>query len=131
MNDAIKKFNSMIKVYIVEDSPVMVERIEAELQTDPGVELVGVADNEEEALHDIAALNPDFLILDIMLKSGDGINVLKKVKSERPDITISMLTNYSTPEFSDKCKTLGADFFFDKAKDFSKLIEAVTASRAG
>ena len=121
----------MIKVYIVEDSPVMVERIEAELQTDPGVELVGVADNEEEALHDIAALNPDFLILDIMLKSGDGINVLKKVKSERPDITISMLTNYSTPEFCDKCKTLGADFFFDKAKDFSKLIEAVTASRAG
>lgn len=121
----------MIKVYIVEDSPVMVERIEAELLTVPQVELVGVTDNEEEALHDIALLKPDFLILDIMLKSGDGINVLKKVKAEYPDITISMVTNYSTPEFIERCKKLGADFFFDKAKDFDKIIGAVKISRAG
>ena len=120
----------MIKVYIVEDSPVMVERIEAELLSVPQVELVGVADSEEEALHDIPLLKPDFLILDIMLKSGDGINVLKKIKADYPSIKISMLTNYSTPEFFNKCKMLGADYFFDKAKDFNKIIEAVTISRA-
>lgn len=118
-----------MKTYIVEDSPVMVERITALLSEIPFVEIVGVSDSEEKAYAEISRLLPEFLILDIRLSQGDGINLLKKVKAEHPEIKVSMLTNYSTPEFFHKCMLSGADFFFDKAKDFEKIINAVNISR--
>jgi DNA-binding NarL/FixJ family response regulator len=118
-----------MKVYIVEDSRVMVERIQSKVRSIEGVELVGVSGDEADALADIRRVQPDFLIVDIRLKSGDGIDLLKKVKDESPETTVAMLTSYHMPEFFHQCKEMGADFFFDKAKDFNKIENAIMESK--
>ncbi len=117
-----------MKVYIVDDSPMMVERILLKLSCIEGLEITGSAGEEITALHDIGTLRPDFIIIDIRLRGGDGINLLKNVKKEHPGITVAMLTNYSSPEFRDKCASLGADFFFDKSRDFDRITDALSLS---
>ena len=118
-----------MRVYIVEDSPFMVERIMSKLESIQGVDVVGISDDEEDALRKIRDRHPDFCIVDIRLKSGSGINLLEKIKIERPETTVAILTSYSTPEFFDKCMDLGADYFFDKAKDFDNIENAVIKSK--
>ena len=116
-----------MKVYIVEDSPMMVDRIQSKISCIDGLEIAGSAAEEITALHDVRTLHPDFMIIDIRLKAGDGINLLKKVKNENPGVTVAMLTNYSSPEFRDKCMSLGADFFFDKSRDFDRISDTLSA----
>ena len=110
-----------MKVFIVEDSAVMAERILEKVLSIKGVDVVGISDNEEDAFINIKSSYPDFLIIDIKLKSGDGINLLKRVKEKIPGTIIAILTSYFMPEFIDKCMAIGADYFFDKAKDFDKI----------
>jgi DNA-binding NarL/FixJ family response regulator len=117
-----------MKVFIVEDSDIMVERILKKVLSIKGVEVVGISDNEEDAFINIKSSYPDFLIIDIKLKSGDGINLLKRIKKKIPGATIVMLTSYFMPEFIDKCMAIGADYFFDKAKDFDKIENVINNS---
>ncbi len=116
-----------MKVYIVEDSPMMIDRIQSKISSIDGLEIAGHAGEEMTALHDARKLRPDFMIIDIRLKGGDGINLLRKVKKEIPGCTVAMLTNYSSPEFREKCLSLGADYFFDKSKDFDSIGNAIAA----
>jgi DNA-binding NarL/FixJ family response regulator len=64
----------LVKVYLVEDSPVLRERVMESIAEDDRVAIVGYADTEDAALAGIAAAAPDAIILDIQLKRGSGIN---------------------------------------------------------
>lgn len=116
-----------MKVYIVDDSPMMIDRIQSKISSIDGLEIAGHAGEEMIALHDARKLKPDFMIIDIRLKGGDGINLLRKVKKEIPGCTVAMLTNYSSPEFREKCLSLGADYFFDKSKDLDSMSSTLSA----
>lgn len=114
-----------MKIYIVEDSQMMVERITEGISSIPRANIIGVSDNEQKALSDIESLRPDFMIVDIRLSEGDGMSLLKNLKNHHPEIIVAMFTNYSLPEFKDKCLSLGADYFFDKSKDYFKIINTI------
>ncbi len=118
-----------MKVFIVEDSEAMVERIIKKVLSIKGVKVVGISDNEDDAFVGINSACPDFLIIDIKLKSGDGISLLRRIKEERPGTIIAVLTSYYMPEFLDKCMEMGADYFFDKAKDFNKIEDAIVNNK--
>jgi DNA-binding NarL/FixJ family response regulator len=115
----------MMKIYIVEDSKMMVERITTTISPIPGVDIIGVSDNEQKAVSEVESLHPELMIVDIRLREGDGMNLLKYVKGRHPEIIVAMFTNYSLPEFKDRCMSLGADYFFDKSKDFYRIIKIV------
>jgi len=112
-----------LKVFITEDSELVVERLLSLLADIKGVEIVGRAQDADEAIESIAKLQPDAVILDIRLRFGNGITVLDKIKNLSPTPLILVLTSYPYPMYRKKCLAAGADFFLDKTTEFEKLSE--------
>jgi DNA-binding NarL/FixJ family response regulator len=86
------------------------------------IQVVGTAEDEAGALRWLADNACDLAIVDIFLKSGSGLGVLKTASlSERP-IKLVVLSNYATPDMRRKCLELGADRVFDKSNEIDALI---------
>jgi DNA-binding NarL/FixJ family response regulator len=118
-------------VFIVDDSSIVVERLTIMLCELPGVAVCGCADNAQDALIGIALYGPDAVIVDINLKKeADGVNgisLLATLRELYPGKLLIMLTNHATPQYSIKCRALGADYFFDKSIEFDAVQETIKA----
>jgi DNA-binding NarL/FixJ family response regulator len=122
-----------IKTYIVEDSPVIRESLIATLEELVPVQVVGTAEDESTAVQWLT--RPDneaeLVIVDLFLKGGSGMGVLRCGQSLRPRRKMVVLSNYTTPDVRLKCLALGADRVFDKSNDIEALIAYCGALAAG
>ena len=112
---------SVTNVLIVDDSPIVSERLKEMLNEMKNVKVVGHAATAASALEKIWTLHPDYVILDIQMSGLSGIYVLEKMKKFPPIPKVIILTNYPFPHFKNACLSAGADYFFDKSKDFEKI----------
>ena len=111
-------------VFLVEDSAGLRQRMVAELEEVPGIQVVGWAENEADATAAIARLRPRFVVLDLRLSQGSGLGVLEAVKRLDSPPIVAVLTNYPEPQYRARCAELGADHFFYKAAGLDSLLEA-------
>ena len=114
-----------MKVFIVDDSALVRERLIALISEYPEIEITGQAENAQEAINSIRKLKPDVVILDIRMPGGNGIEVLRNIKKYNSAPTVIILTNYPYPQYRKKCMEAGADYFFDKSTEFHKIIEVI------
>ena len=114
---------SGLRVALVEDSVRIRERLAETLAEIPNVDVAFVADTEGEAIRLLAAEPWDVVILDLQLRSGTGLGVLKAMHDWRTGIprTAIVFTNYGFPQYRDRALALGAQHFFDKARDLEAL----------
>jgi two-component system response regulator DevR len=110
-----------VKVFVVEDSAPVRERIITMLEEITTVELAGEAAGVPEAIDGIARTSPDAVIVDLMLADGNGIDVLQAIARQGFKAKTIVLTNYPTDEFFRKCMETGADYFLDKTIDFDRV----------
>jgi len=113
------------RVFIADDSAYIRERLPEMLIEIPEVEIAGLAEKGDAVANTVRLLNPDLVILDIRMPGKNGIEVLKELKSEKPDINVIILTSYPYPQYRKKCMETGASFFFEKSGEFEKLIDAI------
>jgi len=116
----------MLKVYVVDDSELVRERLIDMVSEIEGVEVVGEAGDLRGAEATIGELRPDAVILDIRLPGGNGITLLRHMKRERPAATVIVLTNYPYPQYREECLDAGADYFLYKATEFDKVGEILS-----
>ena len=124
---------STLRVFLVEDSPSIRERL-GDYLSEPGqVEIIGFAATEVDASRELRAQIVDVAIVDLNLKEGTGIGVIESVRAARPAAppTIVVLTNYAFPEFEAACRAAGADYFFDKSTQFGALKVLLQSMRRG
>jgi DNA-binding NarL/FixJ family response regulator len=114
-----------MKVLIVDDSNLMQQRLADMLAEIDGIEVVGEAKGESEALSKAIELVPDVVILDVRLREGNGINVLQKIKNDSANTVVIIITSYPYPQYRNRCLAEGADFFFDKSTEFDKIPEVL------
>jgi DNA-binding NarL/FixJ family response regulator len=114
-----------MKVFIVEDSDIVVKRVKILLSTFEELEFIGQAANATDAVEAILQLKPDVVILDIRLIGGNGMKVLERIKKEEPSPVVIMLTNYPYPQYREKCRKLGAEYFFDKVTEIESLVKVL------
>jgi len=114
-----------MKVFIVDDSKIVCERLIEMLSELPGVEIAGKAHKVVEATNLIEKIKPDVVILDIRMPGGSGIDILRKIKKNKAAPLVIMLTNYPYPQYRKKCMDAGGDFFFDKSDEFEKVVEVL------
>jgi DNA-binding NarL/FixJ family response regulator len=112
-------------VFIVDDSPVVRERLLGLIAEVPNVEVIGQADIAFEAIHSIRRLKPDVVVLDLSMPGGSGIYVLENIKKDRPAPLVIMLTNFVHEQYRSRCLQLGADHFFDKSTEFQKVVDVL------
>jgi len=114
-----------MKVFIVDDSALVRERLTAMISELPEIEIIGQAEDAQKAINSIRILKPDVTILDIRMPGGNGIEVLENIKKDKSAPLIIILTNYPHPQYRKKCMDSGADFFFDKSTEFHKVIKVL------
>jgi len=110
-----------MRVFLVEDALVIRQRLAKMLATLPGVEVIGEAEEVDDAIQAIQRLRPDVVILDLLLRKGTAFDVLAVIKKDPPAPVVILLTNFTHPLFRQKCLEAGADFFFDKSTEFQQL----------
>ena len=117
-------------VYLVEDSPLVSERLLEMLEGVPGVRLAGHATRADDAIRDILAARPDVVVLDIRLAQGSGFDVLRALHEQAPEIEVYMLSSFASDPYRHLAARLGARGFFDKATEFTRVRDAVAARAA-
>jgi len=90
------------------------------------IEVVGQAGDVSDAIEEIKRTKPDAVILDIHMPGGSGFDVLQAAKSTKPAPVVLMLTVCSGKEYREKCMSLGADYFFEKSGDLTKMMSTLT-----
>ena len=111
-----------IKVFIVDDSNLMRERLIAVLSQKSDILIVGQAEGVSGTLDRIVETQPHYVFLDIRIKDGNGMQLLQKIKQWPDPPIVVMLTNFPHPEYQKRCFELGADFFFDKSSEFNDVV---------
>lgn len=110
-----------LKVLLVEDSKMLVERLSEMLHQMPEVDFIGAADSEASAIAFARRQSIDLIILDLHLKRGTGFGLMRSLAATSLRPRIFVLTNYDMPEYKNAVLTLGAAHFLDKSRDYERL----------
>lgn len=124
---------STLRAFIVEDSPVIRENLVAALEELAPVTVTGQADDEASALAWLqdAAHACDVVVIDIFLRRGSGLGVLRWLHEHDHRAERIVLTNYATPDMRRHCLALGASRVFDKSGEIDALVEHCVALAQG
>ena len=122
-----------LRVFLVEDSVSLRERL-GDFLSDPGkIEMTGFAATESDAVRQLLTQPVDVAIVDLNLKEGTGLGVIESIRAQHAKAppTIIVLTNYAFPEFEAACLERGADYFFDKSTQFGAVKLLLQSIRRG
>lgn len=117
---------------IVEDCELIQTQLLRLVSLHGGINVLGVASDEEGAVSLITASNPDAVLLDLALAPGNGIHVLQRIRQAGCTARILVVTNNTAEVLRRSCEALGISGFYDKSQDvqacMDKLFGWLTAS---
>ncbi len=120
-----------IRIVLVEDHSLMREGIRHALEQDPGLTVVGEAEDGEQALALIERLQPDVAILDIRIPKLNGIEVVRRMKDRCPNTKALMLTAYDDEDYILALTEAGGSGYLLKTVQKRELIESVHSVHSG
>jgi DNA-binding NarL/FixJ family response regulator len=119
------------RIFIVDDHALVRHGLRELIAHESDLEVCGDAEGADTALQQIAATMPDLLIVDISLKSGSGLELIKRVKSHHPDIKVLVSTMHDESLFAERALHAGASGYVNKHESTDKVIEAIRRVLAG
>ena len=119
-----------IKLLIADDHEVVRCGLRS-LVAGTDIEVVDEATTGEQAVQKALANPPDVVLLDIRMPDGDGLNALGRIKLERNDLPVLMLSTYDNPTYVARAVALGAAGYVLKGADRATLLEAIRKAAAG
>jgi DNA-binding NarL/FixJ family response regulator len=114
-------------LYIVDDSPLIVERVETLLEESASIREIKSATSYSAALDLLTRQVPDIALLDIHLSNRSGIDLLRHIRKEYPAVIVIMLSNQSSIHYRSICQALGASYFIDKSTEFDHLTDILAS----
>ena len=108
-------------VYIVDDSLAIRSRLAEMLGRMDGVRVVGGAGAASTAVAEILSLRPHSVLLDLNLHGSSGMQVLRAIHPQAPEIVFVVLTNHAEPQYRRACERAGATYFLDKSTEFDRV----------
>ena len=112
-------------VFIVDDSTSIRSRLAEMLRAMGDVSVIGEAATAPDAVDGILASRPDSVLLDLNLAGRSGIEVLRTVHKQAPEIVFVVLTNHSEPQYRRACTLAGAQYFLDKSTEFQRVRDVI------
>jgi two-component system OmpR family response regulator len=116
------------RIYLVEDSPILLRLLMDMLGGIPGARIVGHSGHAEVAIQEIVASVPHAVVVDLMLQTGSGFDVLEAMQrlSLAPPALALVLTNFTMPPYRQRAESLGAAYFFDKSNEIVQLFQMLS-----
>lgn len=116
----------MLKVAIIDDEPIIVEGLSNIIEWEKrGCKIVGAAGNGLDGLDLIQKEEPDIIFSDISMPMMDGLTMIASIKSQFPDIQITILTGFRDFDYAQKAISLGVSRFLLKPSKMNELEEAL------
>jgi two-component system, NarL family, response regulator LiaR len=120
-----------IRVLITDDHKVVRRGLRGFLELDPELEVVGEAENGEEAVAVARRLEPDVVLMDLLMPVMDGIEATSKIRRELPEVEVVALTSVLEDASVTGAIRAGAIGYLLKTTDADELREAIRAAAAG
>ncbi|MFC1537648.1 response regulator [Gemmatimonadota bacterium] len=115
----------MIKILIVDDHPIFREGLRKIIGEMPDMEVTGEACNGQEVLSKVQADNYDVVLLDISMPGRSGLDVLKQLKTENPQLPVVILSVYPEEQYAIRSFKAGASAYLTKLQAANELIAAL------
>lgn len=122
---------NLIRALIVDDHPVVRSGLRVIEALDSSIRVVGECGSVADAIKAIHRLNPDVVLLDLRLPDGNGVEVCRQVKSDRPAVRFICLTSFSDAKLVLAAVAAGADAYLLKHHDAERIIEVIHAVLRG
>jgi DNA-binding NarL/FixJ family response regulator len=120
-----------IKVFLVDDHPLVRDGLAAIINQQPDVEVCGEAENAPQALSAIATVKPDVVIVDISLANGSGLDLVKDLKAGCPGLRSLVLSMHDESLYAERSLHAGARGYIMKREAAKKVVEGIRAVHAG
>ena len=113
------------RVLIVDDHPMVRLGLSMNISADPDFEVCGEAGSESEALELLRKISPDLMIVDVSLKEGNGIELIKQIRGRYPRLPILVVSGFKESLYGERALRAGASGYLNKQESQAKLIEAL------
>lgn len=113
------------RVLIVDDHPFVRDGLAARLATEPDLEVCGEAEDVADALRCFDKTRPDAVIVDIALKSGNGIDLIERIVAREPSAKVLVLSMYADTLYAERALRAGALGYLNKQEVREKVIDAL------
>jgi NarL family two-component system response regulator LiaR len=120
-----------IRIMIVDDHAVVRSGLGAFLTAVPEMELVGEAENGEQAVARAKALRPEVILMDLMMPGMDGVTATRLIKEQNPSIQVIALTSFQEDELVQNALKAGAIGYLMKNVSARELEAAIRSAKAG
>jgi two-component system NarL family response regulator len=120
-----------IKVLIADDHRVVREGLMAILKTKENIEVVGEAQDGQDAIQKVRTLEPDVILMDVSMPRMGGVEATRQIKREFPHIGIIALTMYDEQQYIFDLVRAGATGYLLKDSESSQIVEAIRAIHRG
>lgn len=120
----------VLRVLVVDDQQPFRLAAAAVVDATPGFELVGEATSGEDALQAVAALQPDLVLMDVVLPGVDGLAAARLVKDMAPDVTVLLLSTYDLRSRAAAVAASGASAFVPKSRFGTEVLLDLLGSAA-
>jgi len=116
------------RIYIVEDSAILLRLLVEMLRGIAGAFVVGHSAHAEQAIREIPEVMPDAIIVDLMLTTGTGYDVMNALGQQGATMpVVIVLTNLTMAPHPTWAATMGATYFFDKSTEIVKMFRVINA----
>jgi DNA-binding NarL/FixJ family response regulator len=123
--DSVTSSRKPAKVLIVDDHPMVREGLTLRMSTRPDLKVCGEAATEEEALALVRETNPELVLIDISLKSGNGIELVKQIKSRHPAVKMLVISGFQESLYAERALRAGALGYLNKQESNDKVLDAI------
>ena len=120
-----------IRIAVIDDHPVVRDGLIAMLGTQPDLLVVGEANDGPEAIRVVADRQPDVILLDLEMPGMDGVEVLRRLQAEQPDVRAIVFTAFDTDERIVSALQAGAKGYLLKGVPRNELFEAIRVVHRG
>src|SRR5207244_1700398 len=120
-----------VRVLIVDDHPVVREGLSARLEKQPDLEICGQTGDFSEALELAATLNPHIAIIDLSLKTGHGLELIKRIKAQKSSVRILVWSMHPESLYAERALRAGALGYVNKENATEQIIEAIRCLQEG
>ena len=115
----------LIRVLIVDDEPLFTDMLQALLQVEDGIEVVGKAQHGRQAVELANDLDPDVIVMDVSMPVMDGIDATREIRQQNPTATILILTGGSIITEIDQARAAGAAGYLTKDRIGGELVDEI------
>jgi DNA-binding NarL/FixJ family response regulator len=122
----------MISVVVADDHYLVRQGVRALLDNAEGIEVIGEAENGEQALQLVQELKPDVVVMDISMPEMDGIKATEKIQAlENGHTRVVILSMYANIDLVEQALKKGATGYLLKRSTTTELVKAVVAAKEG